>query len=240
MPLFFLDHSPVDTVVLSGDDALHIGRSLRMTVGDPLTLCGPGGIEYQCVISAMGRDTVTAAIFSQAPSQAEPAVGLHLYQALPKGDKMELIVQKAVELGAAEITPVMTRRCISRPDGRAMEKKLQRYQKIAEEAAKQSGRGKIPQVRPLLGFDAAVEQLAALPLSILFYEGGGDSLRELLAVPPSQIGLMVGAEGGFDPEEVCKAVEAGVRAATLGPRILRCETAPLCALSAILYATGGL
>ncbi len=240
MPRFFLPFSPGGTVTVTGEDARHIGLSLRMAVGDPVTFCGPDGTEYQCVITAMDRDSVTAAVQQSGPSRAEPSVELRLYQALPKGDKMETIIQKAVELGVREITPVMTRRCVSRPDIRSMEKKLQRYQKIAEEAAKQSGRGRIPRVAPLLSFEAAVEELAALPLSLLFYEGGGEALCRLLKEPVPTIGLFVGAEGGFDPEEVSLAREAGLRAATLGPRILRCETAPLCALSAILYATGNL
>lgn len=240
MPRFFLRHSPGQTVTITGADALHMGRSLRMAVGDPLTLCGPDGTEYQCIIDNMDAGSVTASVLSSAPSRAEPSVGLRLYQALPKGDKMELIIQKAVELGAEEITPVLTRRCVSRPDKSSMEKKLLRYQKISEEAAKQSGRGRIPRVSPLLSFEEAVKELSALPLSLLFYEKGGEPLSGLLSRPASCIGLMVGAEGGFDPEEVRLAAGAGLRTATLGPRILRCETAPLCALSVILYATGNL
>lgn len=240
MPRFFLPHPPGQTVTVTGADALHMGRSLRMAVGDPLTLCGPDGTEYQCIIDSMGPGSVTASVLSSAPSRAEPSVGLRLYQALPKGDKMELIIQKAVELGVEEITPVITRRCVSRPDKNAMEKKLLRYQKISEEAAKQSGRGRIPRVSPLLSFEKAVEELSSLPLSLLFYEKGGEPLNGFLSRPAPCIGLMVGAEGGFDPEEVRLATHAGLCTATLGPRILRCETAPLCALSVILYATGNL
>ncbi|MFQ9872390.1 MAG: RsmE family RNA methyltransferase [Oscillospiraceae bacterium] len=138
------------------------------------------------------------------------------------------------------IIPVLTRRCISRPDKKAMEKKRQRLQKIALEAAKQSGRGIIPQVGSLLGWGEALEQLAQSECPVLFYESQGTTLRELMAPMPREVSILIGSEGGFDPQEVEEAARRGIQIVNLGPRILRCETAPLCALSAILYATGNL
>lgn len=231
---------PDKRVIITGADVNHIRNVLRMKPGEELSVRGgQDGREYRCGILSLGETIVCELRFIKEDNVELPA-RIYLFQGLPKGDKMELIIQKAVELGAEEITPVLTRRCVSRPDKSSMEKKLLRYQKISEEAAKQSGRGRIPRVSPLLSFEEAVKELSALPLSLLFYEKGGEPLSGLLSRPASCIGLMVGAEGGFDPEEVRLAAGAGLRTATLGPRILRCETAPLCALSVILYATGNL
>ena len=156
-----------------------------------------------------------------------------LYQALPKGDKLELIVQKAVELGVSAIVPVLTGRCVSRPDPKGMEKKRERLQRIAREAAGQSGRGIVPEVRPLLPWEKALAELAQSPCPVLFYEEARDPFGPLLEPRPGEIALMVGSEGGFSPEEAEEARGRGVRLCTMGPRILRCETAPLYALSAI-------
>ena len=186
-------------------------------------------------VAAVEGDTLTLRVVERRPSRGELPCRVSLYQALPKGDKLELIVQKAVELGAAEIVPVLTRRCVSRPDSRAVEKKRERLQKIALEAAKQSGRGVVPQVAPLLDFPAALAEMARAACPLFFYEGGGEPLGKALSARPGSIALMVGPEGGFDPAEAQAARDAGLRVCTLGPRILRCETAPLYALSAIGY-----
>ena len=175
-------------------------------------------------------------LFSRTPSRGEPPVRITLYQAMPKGDKLEFIVQKAVELGAAEIVPVLTSRCISRPDPRTMEKKRERLQKIALEAAKQSGRGMIPRVGPLLSWKEALEGMNRDQLAILFYEEAREPLGPLLRSRPASVSLLIGSEGGFSPEEAREAEERGLRPCTMGPRILRCETAPLYALSAITYS----
>ena len=147
-----------------------------------------------------------------------------LYQAFPKGDKMDFIIQKAVELGVSRVVPVLTRRCVARPDPKAMTGKLTRFSRIALEAAKQSGRGRIPQIGELVGFDSAVKMAASDPLSLFFYEGGGRPLSQLLSPQVKSLSLFVGSEGGFDPEEVELAAKAGLIPVTLGPRILRCET----------------
>lgn len=236
MPRFFVPEPVTDQVVFDGEDAHHIARSLRMKSGEELTLCDGKGFDYRCVIESVG-ERVVLRVLEQTPTHSEPDVQLHLYQALPKGTKLEWIIQKSVELGVASITPVLTSRCIVRSTYDAFEKKRQRYQKIANEAAKQSGRGILPQVKPLLTYRQAVEEVSTEELAILFYECGGSSVRELATPQTKKISFFVGSEGGFSLDEVELAKSKGVSLAGLGPRILRCETAPLCALSLFLYAT---
>ena len=235
MPRFFVPDLSGDVLTLSGEDGRHAAKSLRCRVGEELELCDGRGAECLCAVAAVEGDTLTLRVVERRPSRGELPCRVSLYQALPKGDKLELIVQKAVELGAAEIVPVLTQRCVSRPDSRAVEKKRERLQKIALEAAKQSGRGVVPQVAPLLDFPAALAEMARAACPLFFYEGGGEPLGKALSARPGSIALMVGPEGGFDPAEAQAARDAGLRVCTLGPRILRCETAPLYALSAIGY-----
>ncbi len=240
MPRFFVDGVQQDRVVITGADAAHIAGPLRMKPGEPLVVCDGAGFDYGCVIECVDAAQVLLRVLEKKRSASEPSLEAHLYQALAKGDKFELIVQKAVELGVQEITPVLTARCVSRPDAKSMAKKTIRYQKIAAEAAKQSGRAVIPKINPCLSFDQAAAQMAAYELPLLFYEAGGRPLRE--TVPPAlrRTALLVGSEGGFEPEEVEKAAARGVQIATLGPRILRCETAPLAALSVLMALTGNM
>ena len=184
-------------------------------------------------------------MLSVAPSQSEPDVRVHLYQAMPKADKMETIIQKAVELGAASITPVMTRRCVSRPDAKSMDKKLVRYNRIALEAAKQCGRGVVPPVLPLLELPQALEQMQRTGCPILFYENATAPAKQVIAKAREsgkelEIAVLIGAEGGFDEDEVALAMERGCHILSLGKRILRCETAPLAALTILMYETGNM
>lgn len=235
MPRFFVPPISGDRALISGEDAAHITKSLRLRPGEEITLCDGSGMDYAGRVLAVG-DPVEVEILSRSPSIAEPKCRLTLFQALPKGDKMEFIIQKSVELGAAEIIPVLTSRCVSRPDAKSMAKKLERYRKIAAEAAKQCGRGIIPQVGELMTLEQAAK---ALPeKSLVFYEGGGKRLSELVAPEDESWGVFVGSEGGFSPEEIALLESRGVCSATLGPRILRCETAPLCGLSVMLNLLG--
>lgn len=235
MPRFFTETPAGDTVILTGEDAAHISRSLRLRPGEELDICDGKGTDYRCRILSVG-ESVEMEILDRYPSETEPKVRLILYQACPKGDKMELIIQKAVELGAYAVVPVLTDRCISRPDGKSMAKKLVRYQKIAEEAAKQSGRGIIPEIRPLVTLRQAAEFYEGK--GIVFYEKGGERLNQLITGDEETISLFVGSEGGFAAEEIEALEMKGVLSATLGKRILRCETAPLCGLSVVLSLTG--
>ena len=236
MPRFFVESLEEDTLVLSGEDGRHIAKSLRQQPGEELELCDGRGTDALAVIRGISGEQVTAEIRERRPSRGELPCRVTLYQALPKGDKLVFIVQKAVELGAAAIVPVLTSRCISRPDRQGMEKKRERLGKIAWEAAGQCGRGLLPEVRPLLSFREAVAEMAKSPCPILFYERADTPLGAVLAPRPPEIALLVGAEGGFSPEEAQEAAAAGLSLCTMGPRIPRCETAPLYALSAIGYA----
>lgn len=242
MPRFFTQDIDRTGGRITGDDAKHIAKVLRMKEGQALTVCDTKGYDYDCMIEAIGDGLVQLKVCAVRENQSEPSVQVHLYQACPKADKLETIVQKAVELGAASVTPVMTRRCVSRPDHRSMEKKLERYNRIALEAAKQCGRGVVPPVHPLQELSQALEQMQRLDCPILFYENATAPSRQVIdAVPKGgSIGVLIGAEGGFDEDEVELAKAHGCHVLSLGRRILRCETAPLAALSVIMFETGNL
>lgn len=244
MPKFFIetDGNYTDTLVITGEDAAHICRVLRMKPGERVTVCDCRGSDYDCAIAEANPDAVTVQVLEKRRSASEPSVRVTLFQGLPKGDKMDLIVQKSVELGVSRIVPVLTQRSVSRPDGRTLERKVERWGRIAASAAKQSGRGILPEVGPAESFEAAVEELARCDAALMLYEANGGFLRDSFAFPGegAGIGVFVGPEGGFDEAEVAAARERGVITAGLGPRILRTETAPLCALSVIMFATGNL
>ena len=159
---------------------------------------------------------------------------------MPKSDKLETVVQKAVELGVNQIVPVISERCISRPDAKSVAKKRERLQKIANEAAKQSGRGVLPTVENALTFKECCSRLSDFDISILFYELGGEPLTELGIKDCGRIAILIGPEGGFSKEEADTALKNGAKAATLGKRILRTETAPLAALTGIMLLSGNL
>ena len=245
MPRFFTQDITETGGCITGEDAKHIAKVLRMKVGDELTVCDTKGRDYDCMIEEIGAGEVRLKVLSVAPSQSEPDVRVHLYQAMPKADKMETIIQKAVELGAASITPVMTRRCVSRPDAKSMDKKLVRYNRIALEAAKQCGRGVVPPVLPLLELPQALEQMQWTGCPILFYENATAPAKQVIAKAREsgkelEIAVLIGAEGGFDEDEVALARERGCHILSLGKRILRCETAPLAALTILMYETGNM
>lgn len=245
MPRFFTQDITEMGGCITGEDAKHIAKVLRMKVGDELTVCDTKGRDYDCMIEEIGAGEVRLKVLSVAPSQSEPDVRVHLYQAMPKVDKMETIIQKAVELGAASITPVMTRRCVSRPDAKSMDKKLVRYNRIALEAAKQCGRGVVPPVLPLLELPQALEQMQRTGCPILFYENATAPAKQVIAKAREsgkelEIAVLIGAEGGFDEDEVALAREHGCHILSLGKRILRCETAPLAALTILMYETGNM
>lgn len=239
MPRFFSNEINDTTAVINGSDAVHIGRSLRMKLGDELIVCS-NGIEYTTKIQTISDEQVICDILSSAPSQTEPNIKLTLFQAMPKSDKLDLIVQKAVELGATEICPVLTSRCVSRPDKKSFEKKQKRLQKIALEGAKQSGRGIIPQVSEILNLNECITRMASLDYSLVCYEKGGKNLHEIGLKPNSSVGIFIGSEGGFDADEIQKCTDNGIIPIGLGPRILRCETAPISAISIIMSLTGNM
>ena len=236
MPRFFIPELNDQFTTITGESAHHISRSLRMQPGEMITLCDTKGFDYHCKIESVGEEVVVSIVEKQ-PSQTEPDIQVTLYQALPKGDKFEQIIQKSVELGVTEIVPVLTSRCISRPDQKSMAKKCIRYNKIALEAAKQSGKGIIPQVKDLMTFQQSIDGFSAKEQGILFYECGGKRLPEIISNSMKKISVWIGSEGGFEPSEVELAKQKGIQIGSMGKRILRCETAPLCALSIIMYQT---
>lgn len=239
MPRFFVDSVEGDAVEITGSDARHIALSLRMKCGESLVLCDGNGREAECEIRNICPESVVLDVLFRRDSAAEPKARVVLYQALPKFDKLEYIIQKSVELGVSKIVPVMTSRCISRPDEKTMAKKLERLRKIADEAAKQSGRGRLPEVGELLSFKNAVKEMSTADLPIFFFEHAKYPLRGCMEkYNGGKIAVLVGSEGGFSQEEADFAEENGLLCASLGPRILRCETAPVAAISAIMYAAG--
>ncbi len=239
MPRFFLDIPDTEqTITITGQDARHIAGSLRMRTGDTLTVCNGHGTDFDCVITAADNEQVALAVTDRRRTASEPTVEVTLYQGLPKGDKLEWIIQKAVELGVTRIVPVVTSRSIAKSSPRE-EQKTARRQKIADEAAGQSGRGILPAVEPPISFSDAARRMAK-ERTVVFYECGGAPLKEILSDPPKTLSLFIGPEGGIAPEELETLLENGAAVATLGPRILRCETAPLAALSAVMTLTGNM
>lgn len=238
MAWFFCENeSNTPELALTGENAKH-ARVLRLKPGEAVTAVTPSGIQCECTVSRIDSEAVTLSVQSKAPCKNEPDVFVTLYQALPKGDKMDYIVQKCVELGISRIVPMISARCVSRPDEKSLRKKNARWQKIALQAAMQSRRGIIPEVCPCVSFDKATELAAGNDTNVFFYEMGGQPVREILNEKPQTIGMFIGSEGGFEEAEVQKALQGGCKTATLGRRILRAETAPLAALSVIMYQTG--
>ena len=224
---------------LTGENAAH-AKVLRLRLGDTVTLCDGQGREAECTVTGLGTSVVSLAAGEITPSLSEPPVRVSVYMGYPKADKLEHVIQKATELGAYEIVAFPCARCVSRPDPKSLTKKRERWQKIAASAAEQSRRGRIPQVVTLGSYAEALARAAQADLSLLFYENErATTLHDALSAGsfPS-VSLMTGPEGGFEQAEVAQAQQAGLRVCTLGPRILRCETAPLCALSAVMYHIG--
>lgn len=224
--------------IITGEDAKHISKVLRMRQGEKLTLVSPDKTQYTCEIFNITSDCVTVEVISEKKCENEPDVFVTLYQALPKSDKMDYIIQKCTELGISRIVPMISARCVSRPDVKSLSKKQDRWQKIALQAAMQSRRGIIPEVCPCVTFKEAAEQTKLNDKTIIFYEMGGDSVSNILMNKVSSIGIFIGSEGGFEQSEVNLITSNGGVPATLGKRILRAETAPLVASSIIMYQTG--
>ena len=241
MPRFFVPKQEIGSsfLVLTGENAAH-AKVLRLKNGDDVTICDGDGTDYICTVSDVANGQISLVVHSADPSQSEPKVACSVYMAFAKADKFEHVIQKATELGAAELVCFPSVRCVSRPDEKSLVKKLDRWQKIAASAAEQSRRGRIPQVIALPSYSSALARAAEADLAVCFYENEEQlTFRAAIEAAPFQTAsLLTGPEGGFESEEVRQAAEAGLKICTLGSRILRCETAPLCALSALMYATG--
>ena len=226
-----------ECVTLTGENAQH-AKVLRLKNGEQVLVCDGEGSECLCEVADALNFELN--ILGRRESTTEASVRASVYMAFPKADKLEHVIQKATELGAYEIVAFPSGRCVSRPDDKSLKKKLERWQKIAASAAEQSGRGRIPEVRVVNSYKAALEQAAKADKALMFYENEhAVTLRMALEASSwKSVSLLTGPEGGLEEKEVEQARAAGLEVCTLGSRILRCETAPLCALSAVMYAAG--
>ena len=226
------------SLTLTGENAQH-AKVLRLKVGEEVLVCDGEGREALCRVTEAGNSWELS-VEEIRESTTEAAVQVSVYMAFPKADKLEHVIQKATELGAFEIVAFPSARCVSRPDEKSLKKKLERWQKIAASAAEQSGRGRIPEVRVLSGFRAALDEAAKADKALMFYENEQAVTLKMALSSGSYrtVSLLTGPEGGLEEREVDQAREAGLQVCTLGKRILRCETAPLCALSAVMYDAG--
>lgn len=241
MTRFFVEAQDLsgDTLHLTGENFQH-AKVLRLKPGERMLVCDGQGEEALCAVRQVGAAELELEVLERRESETEAAVRVSVYMAFPKADKLEHVIQKATELGAYEIVAFPSARCVSRPDEKSLRKKLERWQKIAASAAEQSGRGRIPEVVTLGSFKEALERAKQADQALLFYENEhAVTLRMALESGAFQtVSLLTGPEGGLEEAEVDQARKAGFQVCTLGSRILRCETAPLCALSAVMYAAG--
>lgn len=249
MSRFFVTSSEIGDreITISGIDFNHIKNVLRKKPGDRITVCDGIGNDYSCEISEFGENELQLAILSKQPTNVELPVKLVLYQGLPKSDKMEFIIQKAVELGAVKVVPVACKRCVLKlEEGKKADRKIERWQSIAESAAKQSGRGIVPQVPSAMSFSEAMKT-AVTNGPVLFPYENADGMKETEEAMEKalksalhsdrEIGIFIGPEGGFDPNEVTLALSSGASVVSLGKRILRTETAGLAVLSVLMMKT---
>lgn len=232
-----------DRVVLDRDDSHHLLQVLRARPGEAFT-AAVGGTAYRCALAGAEGGRAVGRILGQEPVRSEPPLYVTVFQGLAKGDKLEQVVQHGTELGAAAFVPVACARSVVRLDPDRAAARVQRWQRIAREAAQQARRGQVPAVEPVCAWEAAAARAGSFDLALVLWEqeAGQPGLAALLAGlrPGARLALYVGPEGGLTEQEVAAAVAAGARTVGLGPRILRTETAALAALAAILYAVGDL
>lgn len=239
---FFVEPGQIQDgkIIITGGDVNHIRNVLRMKPGEEIAVSnGIDGREYRCGIETFTENEVICSLRFIKEDAVELPARIYLFQGLPKADKMELIVQKAVEMGVYEVIPVTVRRCVVKLDGKKAAGKVGRWQGIAEAAAKQSKRGIIPQVHSVMGMREAVEYASGMEVKLIPYELAEDMrrTREIIEAvgPGADIAVFIGPEGGFEPGEIQMALEAGIEPVTLGRRILRTETAGLTVLSWLMY-----
>ena len=239
MHRFFTNEISGGTGWIRGEDVRHIRKVLRLSVGDTVSLCDGAGTDYEAVIASVSPDEVRLNILSCALSETEPRTRITLYQCLPKSGKMEWILQKGTELGVHAFVPVVSERCVVQP-GERFEQRRARYQRIVEEAAKQSRRGIIPEVRDLIRIRDLVPEQESLFL-ICDEEEHVRTLKQALRIgpAPASVGVLVGPEGGLERQEVQMLLERGGTGVTLGTRILRTETAGMAAVAQILFEVEG-
>ncbi len=242
MPRFFAQEGQIGEkhILITGQDVNHIRNVLRMEIGDDVTVSDGKGTDYFCHIAEICKDRVELDIQDSWPSYVELPSRIYLFQGLPKADKMDLIIQKTVELGVFQVIPVITARTVVKLDQKKQEKRLERWQAIAKSAAMQAGRGVIPQVGPFMSFREALDMCAGLGLGVMPYEkaAGMAEAKELVRSAPGyrDIGIFIGPEGGFEESEALAARERGLHLISLGKRILRTETAGMAMLSILMFS----
>lgn len=243
MPRFFVTPNQVkdDEIEITGQDVRHIKDVLRLGPDSEITICDGEGNDYESVITQVGAESILARITEKTISSSEPETRLTLFQSLIKGDKFEWVIQKAIEIGAYEIVPMETTHCVVKMEkAKKTNAKVARWNKIAQSAAKQSGRGVIPKILEPVSYAQALKLCGKMDLACMAYEKEDTvNLRSCLQeAKPNTIGILVGPEGGFSPREVVQAQEANIQSITLGPRILRSETASIVMVSNSLYELG--
>lgn len=241
MTRFFLEQVEGHWVTLGKEDSHHLLKVMRAKPGDSFTVVARG-MEHDCRLSDTEGGVVLGQILASRPSLGEPPVRIAVFQGLAKGDKMETVIQHGTEIGISEFVPVQTARAVVKLEPKKAAERVERWQRIAREAAEQSRRGAVPAVAPVASWKEAVARCGEFDLALVPWEEGGEPLRAVLGAAPGarSVALFIGPEGGLSPDEVALAKERGARAVTLGPRILRTETAGLAAAAAILYALGDL
>lgn len=241
MPRFFKEDFE-NNPFLEGADANHIARSLRMRVGEALTVSDSKGTDFNCVISGINPDRIELQVKEIKPSESEPDISVTLCTCLLKGDKFESVIRHSVELGVTEILPLLSTNCVSRPDAKSLKSKGERWQKIANEAAGQCGRGRLPAVLNTIELTDFAKTIADYDLVLFFYEVGGEPLGETMWENDTakKIAIITGPEGGFTAKEAELLSNAGAKTISLGKRILRAETAPLAALTGVMLLTDNL
>lgn len=228
-----------ETIEILGSDVNHIKNVLRMKIGEKLQISDGNNRMYLCEISELTAEKICVFIQEELPCDKELPSRIHLFQGLPKGDKMELIIQKAVELGAYEIIPVETKRAVVKLDDKKAAKKVERWNSIAEGGAKQSGRNVVPKVREVMSYKEAIQYATTMDVVLIPYElaQGMEETRKIIEeIKPGQsVAVFIGPEGGFETQEVEYGILSGAKVITLGKRILRTETAGLTTLSILMY-----
>ena len=250
MPKFFVKSNQIeeDKIIITGEDVNHIKNVLRLSSDDDIQICDiDTSINYICKISSIDNDKIECNILNQIDSEAESNVHINVFQGLPKSDKMELIIQKSVELGINEITPVEMKRCVVKIEDKAKSKKIERWQKISEVAAKQCGRDRVPKINNVTNIKNICNLVSEYDIVLLAYENEEENTlkNELLKLKNEtneklRIGIIIGPEGGLDKEEVEFLKANGAKPITLGKRILRTETVAFVLTSIIMYELGDL
>lgn len=245
MQHFFVTPDQVkgDLIFIEGSDVNHMKNVLRMRIGEEVTISDGNNRQYLCEIKDYEQEEAVLHIVEETSTDTELPSEIYLFQGLPKQDKMELIVQKCVELGCFSVIPVATKRCVVKLDDKKAKKKIERWQQIAESAAKQAGRGVIPEVQDVMSFKEALKYAKNLDVVLIPYElaeGMKETKQIISEIRPGQsVGIFIGPEGGFEKEEVVTAISEGAKAITLGKRILRTETAGLTTLSVLMFHLEG-